>query len=243
MMRKSLDQTLGFLRSLDRTASSADVAALVVAELADLGVEHVMAGTVPAPGTPVRQHQKHVLMNTFPAEWGRRYLSKGYAFHDPTIQRLGTGSVPFAWKEVREDCSASSIALRVMEEAAEFGLRDGVTVPLQTLDGEIAGFSISGERLAIDPIDRGMLHLIATYAFGHLLLLGGNGLATPLRLAPREREALQWAAEGKTDWEIGEVMGISTHGVDFHLRSARTKLGTTNRTQAVAMALRRGLII
>ena len=169
--------------------------------------------------------------------------NRGYAFHDPTIQRLGTGSVPFAWTEMQEECSASSIAVRVMEEAAEFGLRDGVTIPLQTLDGEIAGFSISGERLAIDPLDRGMLHLIATYAFGHLLLLGGNGHATPLRLAPREREALQWAAEGKTDWEIGEVMGISTHGVDFHLRSARTKLGTTNRTQAVAMALRRGLII
>ena len=243
MTRKSLDQTLGFLRSLDRTASSADVAALIVAELAELGVEHVMAGTVPPPGTPVRQHQNHVLMNTSPAEWGRRYLSRGYAFHDPTIQRLGTGSVPFAWTEMQEECSASSIAVRVMEEAAEFGLRDGVTIPLQTLDGEIAGFSISGERLAIDPLDRGMLHLIATYAFGHLLLLGGNGHATPLRLAPREREALQWAAEGKTDWEIGEVMGISTHGVDFHLRSARTKLGTTNRTQAVAMALRRGLII
>ena len=243
MMRKSLDQTLGFLRSLDRTASSADVAALILAELADLGVENVMAGTVPAPGTPVRQHQNHVLMNTFPAEWGRRYLSRGYAFHDPTIQRLGTGSVPFAWRDVRAECPASSIALRVMDEAAELGLRDGITIPLQTLDGEIAGFSVSGERLGIDPLDRGMLHLIATYAFGHLLLLRGNGSATAIRLAPREREALQWAAEGKTDWEIGEVMGISTHGVDFHLRSARTKLGTTNRTQAVAMALRRGLII
>ncbi|KQP50794.1 autoinducer-binding protein [Methylobacterium sp. Leaf399] len=242
MTRKSLDHTLSFLRSLDRTASSGDVADLLLAELSDLGVTHVMAATVPTPGTPARQHQNHVLLNTFPSEWGRRYLSRGYAFHDPTVRRLGTSAIPFAWGDVRA-ATDDATACRVMDEAAEFDLREGLTIPLQTLDGEIAGFSVSGERLGIDPIDRGMLQLVATYAFGHLLLLNGQGLAAPVRLAPREREALQWAAEGKTDWEIGEVMGISTHGVDFHLRSARSKLGTTNRTQAVAMALRRGLII
>lgn len=243
MTRKSLDQTLGFLRSLDRTASSADVAALIVAEFSDLGVEHVMAGTVPVRGTPARQHQTHVMMNTFPTEWGRRYLSRGYAFHDPTIRRLGRTTAPFSWCDARDDVPDEPLTRRIMDEAADFRLSDGLTVPLLTLDGETAGFSVSGERLGLEPMDWGVLQLVATYAFGHLLLLAGQGLAAPVRLAPREREALQWAAEGKTDWEIGEVMGISTHGVDFHLRSARSKLGTANRTQAVAIALRRGLII
>ena len=118
---------------------------------------------------------------------------------------------------------------------------DGITALLSGEDADLS--SIELDLTGIEPFDRGMLQLIATYAFGHLLLLNGQGAAAPVRLAPREREALQWAAEGKTDWEIGEVMGISAHGVDFHLRSARTKLGTTNRTQAVATALRRGLII
>jgi LuxR family quorum sensing-dependent transcriptional regulator len=53
---------------------------------------------------------------------------------------------------------------------------------------------------------------------------------------------LQWAAEGKGDWEIGEVMNISEHGADKHMRSVRVKLGAINRTQAVAEAIRRGLI-
>jgi LuxR family transcriptional regulator, quorum-sensing system regulator BjaR1 len=64
----------------------------------------------------------------------------------------------------------------------------------------------------------------------------------PILLSPREREALQWAAEGKNDWEIGEVMKISEHGADKHMRSVRAKLGAINRTQAVAEAIRRGLI-
>lgn len=241
--RKSLDQTLGFLRSLDRTASGEDVARVLAAELADLGVAHIMAATVPGRGTSVRQQRGHVLLNTFPMEWGRRYLTRGYAFHDPTVQRLGYSTAPFAWSDATDEHADDPLARRVMDEAADFHLRDGLTIPLMTLDGETAGFSVSGERLAIDPADRGMLQLIATYAFGHLLLLNGQSPAASARLAPREREALQWAAEGKTDWEIGEVMGISAHGVDFHLRSARAKLGTANRTQAVAIALRRGLII
>jgi LuxR family quorum sensing-dependent transcriptional regulator len=244
MTRKSLDQTLGFLRSLDRTASADDVARLLVSELSDLGVAHVMAGTVPTRGTPSRQQNGHVLLNTFPSDWGRRYLARGYAFKDPTVRRLCTDTTPFSWSEVRDSYPADPVARRVMDEAADFQLRDGITIPLMTLDGQIAGFSVSGERLSIDPADRAMLHLIATYAFGHLLLMRGQGASDlPASLAPREREALQWAAEGKTDWEIGTVMGISTHGVDFHLRSARSKLGSTNRTQAVAVALRRGLII
>jgi LuxR family quorum sensing-dependent transcriptional regulator len=37
-------------------------------------------------------------------------------------------------------------------------------------------------------------------------------------------------------------MNISEHGADKHMRSVRTKLGVINRTQAVAEAIRRGLI-
>lgn len=243
MSRKALDQTLGFLRSLDRTASTDEVARLLLTEFADLGIAHVMAGTVPQRGTPARQQQGHVLVNTFPDAWGRRYLTRGYVFHDPTVRHLGLTTAPFAWRELGPRFADDAGAQRVMNEAGDFQLRDGITIPLMTLDGGVAGFSLSGERLAMDPADRPMLHLVATYAFGHLLRLRGQTVSPEAaRLAPREREALQWAAEGKTDWEIGEVMGISTHGVDFHLRSARTKLGTTNRTQAVAVALRRGLI-
>lgn len=243
MTRKALDQTLGFLRALDRTASTDDVGRLLVTEFAAHGVSHAMAGTIPRKGTPARQQHGHILVNTFPEEWGRRYLTRGYAFHDPTVRHLVDSTSPFAWSELGERFRDDAGARRVMAEAGEFRLRDGITVPLMTLDGDMAGFSLSGERLGLNPGDRPMLHLIATYAFGHLLRLRGPAGATgAAKLAPREREALQWAAEGKTDWEIGEVMGISTHGVDFHLRSARTKLGTTNRTQAVAVALRRGLI-
>jgi LuxR family quorum sensing-dependent transcriptional regulator len=65
---------------------------------------------------------------------------------------------------------------------------------------------------------------------------------TSIKLTPREREAPQWASQGKNDWEIGGIMKISEHGADKHMRSIRAKLGVINRTQAVAEAIRKGLI-
>jgi DNA-binding CsgD family transcriptional regulator len=61
-------------------------------------------------------------------------------------------------------------------------------------------------------------------------------------LTPREREVLWWAAEGKSAWEIGEILHIAKRTVDEHTHNAARKLGAANRTQAVAIALRERLI-
>jgi DNA-binding CsgD family transcriptional regulator len=61
-------------------------------------------------------------------------------------------------------------------------------------------------------------------------------------LTPREREVLTWAAQGKSAWEIGEILHITQRTVNEHVRTAARKLGATNRTQAVAIALRNRII-
>lgn len=69
--------------------------------------------------------------------------------------------------------------------------------------------------------------------------------ATPVDerlLSPREVECLELAAAGKSEWEIARILGISEHTVEKHLLNAKTKLGAVNRVQAVAVALRLGVI-
>lgn len=58
----------------------------------------------------------------------------------------------------------------------------------------------------------------------------------------RERDVLQWLALGKTNWEIGMILGISERTVKFHLNNVFQKLGVANRAQAVLQANRLGLI-
>jgi LuxR family transcriptional regulator, quorum-sensing system regulator BjaR1 len=58
----------------------------------------------------------------------------------------------------------------------------------------------------------------------------------------RESEVLRWVAHGKSAWEIGEILHITKRTVDEHVQAVVRKLGATNRTNAVAIALRDGLI-
>jgi DNA-binding CsgD family transcriptional regulator len=64
----------------------------------------------------------------------------------------------------------------------------------------------------------------------------------PIRLTSKEVECLKWCKEGKTNWEIGEILSISEKTVEFHLGNAMRKLGATNRITAVIMGIKGGLI-
>jgi DNA-binding CsgD family transcriptional regulator len=63
-----------------------------------------------------------------------------------------------------------------------------------------------------------------------------------ITLSAREVQVLQWAAEGKSEWEIGVILGLSEHTAEKFIRSARVKLRAVNRTHAVARAIKLGLI-
>lgn len=58
----------------------------------------------------------------------------------------------------------------------------------------------------------------------------------------REREILGLLAAGATDGQIAVQLEVSPATVQSHVRSAKSKLGARTRVQAVALALRQGLI-
>lgn len=63
------------------------------------------------------------------------------------------------------------------------------------------------------------------------------------KLTQRELDVLSLLAEGLQHEEIGRRLGISSETVRTHLRKASDRLGAATRTQAVATALRLGLIV
>ena len=62
-------------------------------------------------------------------------------------------------------------------------------------------------------------------------------------LTPRELEVLALLAEGLGNKEIAGRLRISEHTVKFHVASILGKLGAGSRTEAVALGVRRGLIM
>ena len=61
-------------------------------------------------------------------------------------------------------------------------------------------------------------------------------------LTPREAEVMMWTAHGKTCAEIASVLLLSEETVRTHIKSSCQKLGATNKTHAVAVAIARELI-
>ncbi len=66
--------------------------------------------------------------------------------------------------------------------------------------------------------------------------------ARPYSLTSREIEVLAWVARGKSAAAIGDILRITKRTVDAHVSSVVSKIGAVNRTQAVAIAIRDGLI-
>jgi len=69
------------------------------------------------------------------------------------------------------------------------------------------------------------------------------GSSSGLRLSPRETEILNLLAAGQGNKEIAWQLKISEHTVKFHVTSIFNKLGASGRAEAVAIGMRRGLII
>lgn len=175
--------------------------------------------------------------------WNQRYRQEGMYRRDPALKAIFSKARPFTWSDIRDHAAAADQA-RVFDEAGEHGLREGLVVPIHGPHGSVAGLQIMGEDPDLDPGLRPTLHALG-------LMYGALGLPlselartpTPQRgLSPREKECLLWAARGKSDWDIGMILGLAERTVSMHCDRARARLGARTRIQALATALRLGWI-
>lgn len=197
---------------------------------------------LPDPGERL---DPYVLLSGWPEGWMKRYAEEGYVHADPVIRRVRQTTMPFAWHEAPYDLNDAS-ATKVMTEATEFGLADGLAVPIYNTHGFQAIVTFGADQMALSRDGRAGLHLIAIYAHSQARSIltrqrGSQSARTP-QLSRREIECLKWSAAGKTTWEISVILGLSQRTVDEYLASAASKLGTVNRVQTVAEALRRSVI-
>jgi DNA-binding CsgD family transcriptional regulator len=65
-----------------------------------------------------------------------------------------------------------------------------------------------------------------------------NPMRVAFALTPRELDVLRWIARGKSNRDIGEILGLSPRTVNKHLEQIYVKLGVENRASAAVMASR-----
>lgn len=188
-----------------------------------------------------------IMVDGYPPGWVKHYFEQHHFDADPVMAYCTQHVVPICWSDLRLE--PGSQADRMMQEAAEFGLRNGVSMPLHSPQGELGIFSLavdaeSEEARAICERALEPIQVLAGYMYEALRRVSGlshSNLSGP-HLSERESECLRWAADGKTSGEIAQLLGLSESTVNFHLNSTMRKLDVTNRQHAVAKAALQGLI-
>ncbi len=184
-----------------------------------------------------------ILSVSLPASWKDRYLAQNYIGRDPIMRTLAGTHRSFTWAESLEAGNYSRADRNIVFEAGDHGLHAGFVVPIDRPRTRRAMVTMGGEGQTLSRRDRADLHFAALYAHARIRSLGAEAYrGRTLPLSSRERECLEWAAMGKSDWEIGEILAITASTAGWHIERAKRKLGVSTRIQAVVIALQRGAI-
>ncbi|MGD9923478.1 MAG: autoinducer binding domain-containing protein [Variibacter sp.] len=182
-------------------------------------------------------------LTNYPTEWQHTYLNNNYAALDTVVTIAKHAMQPFAWSQ-RETAGAMPGTIRFFGEAADFGIRSGVSIPVRGGFGRTALLTLASDKPNADAEVRNAVHAITSVAFVHVHLnrLVRTPHSTAAALTPRQSLCLAWASMGKTMDEIADLLDISERTVRFYVKGARDRLGATNTTHAVRFAVEQNLI-
>lgn len=237
-----------FITRSNAASDGQEVFDLLCAALADLGYDRVVY-TLMTDHPSLFRMAGFGVMSSYPQDWMAYYDQQHFAAIDPVPQRAFVSNEGFFWDDLPQLQNLSKGQKRLLNMGAEAGLRDGVGIPIHGARGEVAGFGIASSTGLADGVhnrrrqDKNLLSIL--HGFATQFHLAYSRHKRPVHrpvLSAREKDVLSWVAEGKTDNEIAEILGISTATVRFHLRNVYAKLQANDRTLAVVKAVYLGLI-
>ena len=154
------------------------------------------------------------------------------------VRMPGMGGIE-ATRIIRQESPQTKVILFTVDESRQVigeAIQAGVSGYL--LKDVSAQELVNAARLALE--DKAVIHPSLTRAFIEEVQYVDRRPEAPL--SRRETEILQMVAYGSTTKEVAHDLGISPHTVKTHLERIFEKLGANDRAQAVAIALRKGLV-
>ena len=183
-------------------------------------------------------------VGNMPDEFAETSTNLGLSKRDPVLQKLKQQSTPFIYDQ---HFYVRSNAGDLWERQAQYGYKTGLAVALHLAQSQhfLLGFDREKPLPQDDEALTRMLadlQLLAVHAQDAALrILGVQASGEVPHLTPREREILRWSMEGKTAWAVGQILNISEHTVNFHVRNAMKKLNAPTKAQAWLVARTFGL--
>lgn len=188
----------------------------------------------------------HGVFRNYPESWMDYYAENSYEKVDPVCKFALMTNRPFTWDHVEKSPHISQEQRRVMQEAKESNLHSGIAMGIHGVNGEVSGIGLASDTPG-NHANKNVIYkvraIVSQFHLAYTDLLQTDYPVQSIRLTNREREILLWAAEGKSDSVIADILGLSYSTVRFHTNNAYKKLGANERVYAVTKAIRLGLIL
>ncbi|WP_149586876.1 helix-turn-helix transcriptional regulator [Tabrizicola flagellatus] len=234
---------------LNRIAASSridDAWDLATAHFAGLGFGRVNYGfTRFKHQTTIGDPDDALFLSTCDADYVKRYFQGGFYAKTPVFRWAETNSGICTWSWVREAYEAGRLSPQEAEavrQNIEMGIVAGISVSFP----EVLSRSKGAMGLIADPgigpqeveaiFASRREEILAVANMMHLTIVHLPQLSRHRALSPRQREALEWVADGKTTQDVALLMEVSPAMVEKHLRLAREALAVETTAQAVAKA-------
>ncbi|GEO85087.1 MULTISPECIES: LuxR family transcriptional regulator [Alphaproteobacteria] len=194
------------------------------------------------PATSLDLSSNSIITN-WPADLISEYDQEALLSTSPIVTRLRTATAPFTYDvdyvTSRRDERTMGISRSLF---ARYRMPRGAYFPVHDSSGMRGAVSLAGDRTVFSPTEMMELMYLSVHVYNRLAEIRELDNRATDMLTEREIDCLNWTAAGKTSVEIAEILGLSEHTINHYLNRATKKLDTVNRTQAVAKALRLGLI-
>ncbi|MEZ2129392.1 MULTISPECIES: LuxR family transcriptional regulator [unclassified Sinorhizobium] len=187
--------------------------------------------------------QSNSIITSWPAELLAAYDHEGLLLNSPVLRRLRNSTLPFFYdtsqNHAERDDGKTPIIISLFDR---FRMPRCTFFPAHDAAGTRGAVSLAGDRERFTSEEMKELAYVAIHVFDRLAEIRNMDVRITDSLTDREIDCLNWTAAGKTSAEIADILSLSEHTVNHYLNRATKKLDTVNRTQAVAKALRIGLI-
>lgn len=192
------------------------------------------------PPTTSRELSANTIITNWPPELMSLFDREGLMQTSLAFSRLRRSTTPFAFN--LETMKPDTMVQRVRDLFLRFGIVRGAYFPVHDVAGARGAVSFAGSSAMFSHQQMMELMYISIHVFQRLSEIRNLEIRPADLLSDREIDCLNWTSAGKTSAEIADILGLSEHTVNHYLNRAARKLDSVNRTQAVAKALRLGLI-
>ena len=247
-----MTEILSLLTRIAQAASVNEVWDLSVAHYARLGFSRVNYGFTRFRSTrTVGDPDDALFLTTADERYTQIYFRNGLYARTPAFRWAQNNQGACTWTWIREAMLAGKLSpeeAETVRQNAAMGILAGITISFPETSTRAKGAMglIADPGLDHVAVDRIFVEkreeLMSVAQMMHLKLMQLPIASRRRALTARQREALEWVADGKTSVDVAMLMGVSAAMVEKHLRLARDALSVDTTAQAVAKASLMNLI-